>query len=367
MLHLFDKNIKSNFVDIGTGLRVHYLECNYTNKKDPPVALLLHGFPEISFSWRKILPLLAKEGFRVIAIDQRGYGKTTGGSIKYEDDIREYNLINLSFDLVSFLNEMKIKEIDILIGHDAGSIVAGAATLMRPDLFKSLVMMSAPFTGPEIFEKNKTTLNIHNELKKLKPPRKHYQWYYSTKEANDDMSLSSKKELSHFLRSYFYVKSADWKYNEPYQLSEWSADELEKLPEYYIMKLEDTMVDSVIKFYPKGITCKWLTEEELNVYTNTFFNNGFQSALNWYRCMTSEIQNKELNIFQGKLISNHSLYISGEKDWGMHQKPGALKKMESLCTNFKGIKIIKNAGHWVQQENPKDVIKVILNFYSSFA
>ena len=68
MHHLLDKNIKSNFVDIGTGLRVHYLECNYTNKKDAPVALLLHGFPEISFSWRKIFPLLSKEGFRVIAI-----------------------------------------------------------------------------------------------------------------------------------------------------------------------------------------------------------------------------------------------------------------------------------------------------------
>ena len=155
MLHLLDKKIKSNFVDIGTGLRVHYLECNHTNKNDAPVALLLHGFPEISFSWRKILPLLGKEGFRVIAIDQRGYGKTTGGSIKYEDDIREYNLINLSFDLVSFINKMKINKIELLVGHDAGSIVAGAATLLRPDLFKSLVMMSAPFTGPEKFENNK--------------------------------------------------------------------------------------------------------------------------------------------------------------------------------------------------------------------
>ena len=64
MLNLLEKNIKSNFVDIGTGLKVHYLECNYTNKKDTPIALLLHGFPEISFSWRKLLPLLSKEGFR---------------------------------------------------------------------------------------------------------------------------------------------------------------------------------------------------------------------------------------------------------------------------------------------------------------
>ncbi len=367
MIHLLDENIKSNFVNIGTGLKVHYLEYDCKIKKNTPIALLLHGFPEISFSWRKLLPLLSKEGFRVIAIDQRGYGKTIGGSKEYEDDIREYNLINLVSDLVSFLREMNINCIDLLVGHDAGSIVAGAATLLRPDLFKSLVMMSAPFTGTLKPQLDKNRINIHDELKQLNPPRKHYQWYYSTNKANDDMHLSSKEKLGYFLRSYFHVKSADWEYNNPFELASWTAKELEKLPEYYIMKLEDTMVESVTKFFPKNIKCDWLNDNELDVYTNTFFENGFQSALNWYRCMTSENQNKELNAFQGKLINNFTLYISGEKDWGMYQKPGALREMKNLCKNFKGIKIIKNAGHWVQQEKPEDVAKAILNFYSSFA
>jgi len=150
-------------------------------------------------------------------------------------------------------------------------------------------------------------------------------------------------------------------------IASFTGKELEKLPEYYIMKLEDTMVESVTKFFPQKTNCDWLNDDELDVYTNTFFQNGFQSALNWYRCMTSENQNKELNVFQGKLINNFTLYISGEKDWGMYQKPGALNEMTNLCKNFKGIKIIKNAGHWVQQEKPEDVAKAILNFYSSFA
>ena len=181
------------------------------------------------------------------------------------------------------------------------------------------------------------------------------------------MHLSSKEKLAYFLRSYFHVKSADWEYNDPFELSSWTGKELEKLPEYYIMKLEDTMVESVTKFFPQKTNCDWLNDNELDVYTNTFFENGFQSALNWYRCMTSEIQNKELSVFQGKLINNFTLYISGEKDWGMYQKPGALNEMKNLCKNFKGIKIIKNAGHWVQQEKPEDVAKEILNFYYSFA
>ena len=227
--------------------------------------------------------------------------------------------------------------------------------------------MSAPFTGPLEPELNKNKIDIHNQLKELNPPRKHYQWYYSTKKANDDMHLSSKEKLAYFLRSYFHVKSADWKYNDPFELSSWTGKELEKLPEYYIMKLEDTMVESVTKFFPQKTNCDWLNDDELDIYTNIFFENGFQSALNWYRCMTSENQNKELNVFQGKLINNFTLYISGEKDWGMYQKPGALNEMKNLCKNFKGIKIIKNAGHWVQQEKPEDVAKAILNFYSSFA
>ena len=362
MKNLLDNRISSRFVKIDTGLKVHYLECNKNNKNLPTI-LLLHGFPELSFSWRRIMPMLFEKGFRVIAIDQRGYGKTIGDAKKSYDDINQYNLFNLTLDIISFLNKIKIKKIKILIGHDAGSIIAGTAALIRPDLFNSLVMMSAPFTGvPKINDHNPKD-NIHEELKLLSPPRKHYQWYYSSNKANKDMHLRNKSELHKFLRSYFHVKSADWSKNKPFELKSWSAKELEKLPEYYIMKYRDTMVDSVIKYYPKkNVFDKWLNDKELDVYTSYFHKNGFQSSLNWYKCMTSKNYNDNLKIFDGKLLTVPSIYISGEKDWGMFQKPGALKQMKKLCSNFKGIKVVKNAGHWVQQENPKKVVELILKF-----
>ena len=74
---------------------------------------------------------------------------------------------------------------------------------------------------------------------------------------------------------------------------------------------------------------RWLKDEELNFYTETFFENGFQSSLNWYRCMTSQTQNNNLKIFFGKQIEIPSMFISGEKDWGMYQKPGSLKEMQN--------------------------------------
>ena len=368
MKNLLHSSISSNFISTGTGLKVHYLESkpkNYTKKS--PVALLLHGFPELSFSWRKIMPGLTNAGFRVLAPDQRGYGKTLGGAKKFEDNLEEYNLFNLTIDIVSFLQNLEIQKVDLLVGHDAGSIVAGTSALAREDIFKSVVMMSAPYNGVPKISEQIFDDTIHKDLKQLQPPRKHYQWYYSTKEANRDMHLKSKKKLHQFLRSYFHTKSADWFKNSPYELKSWSAKELAKLPEYYIMKLQDTMVDSVIKYSPKNKKYeRWLNDEELNFYTETFFENGFQSSLNWYRCMTSQTQNNNLKIFFGKQIEIPSMFISGEKDWGMYQKPGALKIMQKkTCKNFHGIKIVKNAGHWVQQEQPEHVLNLLLNFKNS--
>ena len=365
MRNLLHSSISSNFISTGTGLKVHYLESkpqNYTKKS--PIALLLHGFPELSFSWRKIMPGLSNAGFRVLAPDQRGYGKTLGGSKKFEDNIEEYNLYNLTFDVVSFLQNLDIQKIDLLVGHDAGSIIAGTCALLREDIFNSIVMMSAPYTGVPKLSKQIFDDLIHEDLHKLKPPRKHYQWYYSTKEANEDMHLKSKKKLHQFLRSYFHTKSADWLKNSPYEIKSWSAKDLAKLPEYYIMKFEDTMVDSVMKYHPKNKKYEsWLYDEELNFYTETFLKNGFQSSLNWYRCMTSQTQNNNLEIYFGKQIEIPSMFISGEKDWGMYQKPGSLKEMQNKTfKNFYGVKIVKNAGHWVQQEQPENVLSLLLNF-----
>ena len=369
MIDLLDPIIKSDKVEISTGLNVHYLEAskNNYNVSKKPTALLLHGFPELSFSWRKIIPVLAKEGFRVIAPDMRGYGLTTGGNKHYSEDISEYRLLSLATDILSLLSALKIKKIDLLVGHDAGSSVAGLSALIRPDIFKSVAMMSAPYTGAPKIESNLLYEDpIHKDLENLNPPRKHYQWYYSTPEANADMHLD-KRSLHKFLRAYYHMKSADWKENNPYELGKWTAQNLAKMPEYYIMKLDHTMVEAVMSEFPKNNNYEnWLNDIELEVYSNSFFKNSFQPALNWYRCMTSPFQNNDLRVFSNKKIEVPSCFIAGEKDWGIFQKPGALDIMENdLCINYYGRHILKNAGHWVQQENPDDVSKTLLNFFEN--
>ena len=110
--------------------------------------LLLHGFPELAFSWRKVMPVLAEAGYHVIAPDQRGYGRTTGWDPDYDGDLASFRLPNLVRDALGLVSAFGYRSVDAVIGHDFGSSVAAWCALIRPDVFRSVVMMSAPFGGP---------------------------------------------------------------------------------------------------------------------------------------------------------------------------------------------------------------------------
>ena len=139
--------IRSRYVDNINGLRMHVLEAGFETRGRPCV-LLLHGFPELAFSWRKVMPVLAEAGYHVIAPDQRGYGRTTGWDPDYDGDLASFRLTNLVRDALGLVSAFGYRSVDAVIGHDFGSSVAAWCALIRPDVFRSVVMMSAPFGGP---------------------------------------------------------------------------------------------------------------------------------------------------------------------------------------------------------------------------
>jgi pimeloyl-ACP methyl ester carboxylesterase len=361
--------VRSHFVDNGNGLRVHVLEAGQGT--DRPVVLLLHGFPELAFSWRKIMPALAGAGFHVLAPDMRGYGRTTGWSANYDGDFGSFRMLNLVRDVIGMLAVLGHRHVDAVFGHDAGSFVAGWCTLLRPDIFRSVAMMSAPFAGPApvpfdtVAKPQAPAPDIHAEMAALPRPRKHYQWYYSTRPANDDMT-KCQQGVHAFLRAYYHHKSADWKQNQPYKLEAWRADELAKMPTYYIMDLHEDMAQTVAHEMPSPAeiaACKWLTDAELSVYAAEYTRNGFQGGLQWYRCATSRAYVSELQVFAGRTIDVPSLFISGKSDWGTYQKPGEFERMQSsFCTRMLGCHLVEGAGHWVQQEQPEQVSRLLLDF-----
>src|ERR1044071_1691985 len=139
--------IRSRFVRGVNGLDIHILEAGYA-PAGRPLVLLLHGFPEIAYSWRKVMPALAEAGFYAVAPDQRGYGRTTGWSPDFDADLRPFPLLNAVRDAVGLVAALRYRRASAGVGHDFGASVAAWCALRRPDNFQSLALMSAPFGGP---------------------------------------------------------------------------------------------------------------------------------------------------------------------------------------------------------------------------
>jgi pimeloyl-ACP methyl ester carboxylesterase len=364
--------IRSRFVDGINGLRMHVLEAGFETN-DRPCVLLLHGFPELSYSWRKVMPALAEAGYHVIAPDQRGYGRTMGWDGNYDSDLNSFRLLNLVRDALGLVSAFGYRSVAAVVGHDFGSSVAAWCALVRPDVFRSVVLMSAPFAGPPPIPFNtagkpaasKPEDPVHRDLAALPRPRKHYQWYYSTREANADMHRAP-QGVHDFLRAYYHHKSADWKANTPYPLQGWTAAELAKLPTYYVMDLAHNMAETVAAEMPSAEAVAantWLPERELAFYSAEYQRTGFQGGLQWYRCGTSGGFATELEIFSGRSIDVPTCFISGKQDWGIYQRPGVFETMQSTaCTRMLGAHLVEGAGHWVQQEQPAEVNRLLLDF-----
>jgi len=364
--------VRARFVPGVNGLRMHVLEAGFAPSGRPGV-LLLHGFPELAYSWRKIMLPLAEAGFHVIAPDQRGYGRTTGWSADYDGDLHPFSILNAVRDALGLVSALGHRSVAAVVGHDFGASVAAWCALARPDVFRSVALMSAPFAGPPALPFDTAGAppsanadpDIHQALAKLDRPRKHYQWYYSTRPANADMWRCS-QGVHAFMRGYFHYKSADWEGNRPHPLKSWNADELAKMPTYYIMELDRNMAETVAPVMPSAAAiaaCRWLPDNELAVYAGEYERNGFQGGLNWYRGRTSGLSDSDLRLFSGRTIDAPSMFIAGSSDWGTYQRPGSFERMQgAACTRMLGCYLVDGAGHWVQQEQSERVGELLRDF-----
>ena len=138
--------IRSRQIANVNGMTVHILEAGYETPGRPAV-LLLHGFPELAYSWRKVMPSLAAAGYHVIAPDQRGYGRTIGWDDSYDADPDPFRILNMTRDAIGLVYALGHRSVAMVVGHDAGAPVASWSALIRPDIFRSVTIMSSPFEG----------------------------------------------------------------------------------------------------------------------------------------------------------------------------------------------------------------------------
>ena len=374
--------IRSRIIRGINGLDMHVLEAGFESGVETsrrPLLLLLHGFPELAYSWRKVMLPLAAAGYHVVAPDQRGYGRTrltnaaqdTSWETPYDTDLRPFSLPNLVRDALGLVWALGHTKTAAVIGHDFGSPVAAWCAVIRPDVFQRVVMMSSPFAGTPpapLQPAAAATVNLAavlDQLAHLPRPRKHYQWYYSMREANANMQHCP-QGVHAFMRAYYHVKSADWKANQPHRLTAWNASEMAKLPAYYMMDLRLGMAETVAPEMPSPAAianCAWLPDNELAVYAEEYTRTGYQGGLQWYRCGTTGEFTSELQTWAGRSIDIPSLYIAGKSDWGVYQKPGDFETMQTRsCARFLGAHLVDGAGHWVQQEQPEKTTRLLLDF-----
>lgn len=312
------------------GLKMHIAE-----QGTGPLVLLCHGFPEFWYSWSNQIPVLAAADFHVVAPDQRGYGETDRPAA-----IESYTLLHLVGDIVGLLDALEEQQA-VIVGHDWGANVAWQAALLRPDRFRAVAVLSVPYiprgpvTGP------RATIRPTEAMRKLSANHFFYQIYFQEPGV-------AEAELEHDVRKTFrrllYGLSGDVKPAE-----RWHPI----LPDPH-----STMLDSVPD--PTQLP-QWITEEDLDLYSETFQHSGFRGGLNWYRNFDKNWE--LLAAFSGGKIMQPSLFIYGDQDPTL-EIPGMDKRIERMSEVIPQLHSIALAGvgHWVQQERAAEVNSALLTF-----
>ena len=159
-----------------------------------PLVLLLHGFPNLGYSWRKVMPAFADAGYYVIAPDCRGYGRTIGWDRSWDADPTPFLTLNMVRDQIALVYALGYRKAELIVGHDQGQLIATYAAIVRPDMFLRLTTVASaggaapsfPIAGTERTPAY-TAAELDAEFAKLNPPRRDYQEYWASKQADEDM------------------------------------------------------------------------------------------------------------------------------------------------------------------------------------
>ena len=307
---------------------VNKIHMHYVEAGQGPLVVLLHGFPELWYSWRSQIPAIAKAGYRVVAVDLRGYGQTT-----VSPDLSSYSIVNQVQDISDLIDTLQEKQA-IVIGHDWGANIAYAMTMLHPEKVKALVTLSVPFYPQPIGPVSK--------IREFSGDKFNFVVYFQEPGvAEKEMTA----DVNHFFNLFFYALSGD------------APDELNnKL--FTKKSSHEKLLDEIPA--PSKLP-SWLSEEDLAYYTNSFKKSGFTGALNIYRNIDADF--KKLRGKYRAQINQPSLFIGGQNDAAI--KFGSLEPTKKGLNNLKDLVILPHAGHWVQQEKSTEVNDAILQFLKS--
>jgi pimeloyl-ACP methyl ester carboxylesterase len=317
--------LQHRFVETN-GIRMHVAE-----QGRGPLVVLCHGFPESWYSWRHQISALAAAGYRVVAPDQRGYGQTSA-----PEPVEAYDLCHLAGDIVGLVYALGETEA-IIAGHDWGAAVAWTCALLRPDIFHSVCLMSVPYVPFTPGEPKPT-----DRMRQVAGSGHFYQLYFQEPgraegELEQDVALSMRKILI---------------------CGSGEAREDSGFP--FVFPRSQRFIDAMSA--PEALPA-WLTQDDLDIFIGEFQRTGFRGGLNWYRNM--DRNHELLAALQKAVIRQPSLFIAGEKDVVITMYRPFYDALKQTMPGLIEKHLIPGVGHWVQQEAPEQVNRLLLAFLAN--
>jgi len=298
------------------GAEVHLVDAG-----EGPLVVLSHGFPELGYSWRHQVPALAAAGYRVLAPDQRGYGRTSR-----PDATEDYDILALTGDLLALLDDVG-EERAVFVGHDWGAMVVWNLALLAPARVAGVVGMSVPFVprppAPPIQIMRQLFGDAFFYMLHFQEPG------VAEADLGADPATTMRRLLAAQMRDEI----------DPATFAPDGRGFVDRIPE------------------PDGLP-DWLSQAELDHYVAEFTRTGFRGPVSWYRNLD---RNWELtaHVAQAK-VEAPSLFIGGSRDPVLLMTPPTVGA--DWLTDHRGDVLVDGAGHWVQQEAPGPVNAALVDF-----
>lgn len=306
------------------GVKLHTIEAG---ERGAPVVLLAHGFPELAYSWRRQIPVLAAAGYHVLAPDQRGYGRSTR-----PDDISAYNIAELSADLIGLLDDVGAQRA-VFVGHDWGAPVAWSSAQLHPDRVAGVVGFSVPAVP-------RAQVPPTQAFRMLFGDNFFYMLYFQEPGVADaELGADAGTTIRRMMAGL-----------RPPGDQAAALRMIRPGPEGFIERLPE----------PDGLP-SWISAEELDHYIAEFTRTGFTGGLNWYRNLDRNWEIMANPV--AETITAPAMFVAGADDPVLgFMRPD--RATEVVTGPYRQV-IIDGAGHWLQQEVPDRVNKVLLEFLSN--
>jgi pimeloyl-ACP methyl ester carboxylesterase len=303
------------------GISVHIAEAGHG-----PLVLLLHGFPELWYSWRHQLPALAAAGYHAVAPDLRGYGRSDA-----PEKVEAYSMLNMTADAVGVLDALG-EDTAVIVGHDWGAPIAWHCALLYPHRFPAVVALSVPYMP----RPPAPPLQL---LKQVYAGRFFYILYFQEPGVAE---AELEADVRRTLRLVLYAASGDAPAGLALSRKASDAGFLDGMPE------------------PEGLP-SWLTQEDLDYFVGEFRLTGFRGGLNRYRNMDRDWE--EMPHLAGAKVQQPALFIAGDRDTVRGFTD--VEAMKANVPNLRGVVMLPGCGHWTQQERPEEVNAQLVSFLKS--